>query len=111
MSEDLFIRRVYTHKGIAVAVDIDLVKKEISLVEKRGNSFVEKSWYFTHRSLEYMNGWLTVLDAMKHAITEASKELKAAKDRDEEKFVNLLVAINDSMASKEERMRNEHYNR
>lgn len=98
--EDLFIRRVYTHKGISVAVDIDLVKKEISLVEKLGNdSFADKNWYFTHRSLEYMAGWLSILDAMKYAVTEASKELEAAKDRDEKKFVKLLIAINDNLDS------------
>lgn len=94
-SEDLFIRRVYTHKGISVAVDIDLVAKTISLVEKRGNdTFADKKWDFTHRELKYMQGWLNILDAMKHAITEAAKLLKAAEERDQGEFVEFLVNLN-----------------
>lgn len=91
---DLFIRRVYTHKGISVAVDIDLVAKTLSLVEKNGNNFSNKKWVFAQRGLEYMGGWCAILDAMKHAIQEASKELKIAEERDQEKFVELLLAMN-----------------
>lgn len=97
MSEDLFIRRIYTYSGISVAVNIDLIAKTVSLVEKNGNdSFRQKNWYFTDRGLEYMNGWLLILDAMKHAITEASKVLKEVEDRDQERFVKLLTSLNDT---------------
>lgn len=95
--KDLFVRRIYTHKGISIAVDIDLIKKTVSLVEKNGNdSFRDKSWYFTDRTLEYMNGWMLILDAVKHAITEAAKVLEAEKDRDQEAFVKLLVSLDNT---------------
>jgi hypothetical protein len=96
---DLFIRRVYEHKGIKVAVDIDLVKREISLVEQpnKNSQWSKKKWIFAERGIEYMNGWLLILDAMKFAITEAKKELEAAKDRDDEAFVNMLVSLNDNL--------------
>lgn len=98
MSEDLFIRRIYTHEGISIAVDIDLVKKEISLVEKTdGGGFRDKKWWFTHRDLKYMNGWLLILDAMKYAITEASKELEVANERDQKKFVELLISLDNDL--------------
>jgi len=101
MSKDLFIRRVYEYKGINVAVDIDLVKKQISLVEKLGNDdFRHKNWYFAERELKYMKGWLKVLDAMKYAITEASKELEAEEERNEKEFIKMLVKINDNLDMK-----------
>lgn len=92
--KDLFIRRIYTHNGISVAVDIDLIAKTVSLVDKQGdNSFAHKNWYFTDRTIEYMNGWLAILDAMKHAITEAKKVLQAANERDEKEFAELLISL------------------
>lgn len=90
---DLFIRRAYTYKGISVAVEIDLEKLELTLVERTDDGrYQDKKWYFTHRSLEYMAGWNVVLDAMKYAIAEASKELQAAKERRSNNFVKLLIA-------------------
>lgn len=90
MSEDLFIRRAYTHKGISVAVDIDLVKKTISLVDKNGGN---KKWLFAERQLEYMAGWQAILDAMKYAVTEATKVLQEAEKRDADKFAEMLIAL------------------
>lgn len=99
---DLFIRRVYEHKGIKVAVDIDLVKRELTLVEQptQGMQWQKKKWIFAERGLEYLGGWLLILDAMKFAVTEASKELEAAKDRDDEAFLNMLVSLNDNLKPK-----------
>lgn len=97
MKKDLFIRRIYTHNGISVAVDIDLIAKTVSLVEKnRDGSFGQKKWCFTDRTLGYMSGWLNILDAMKYAITEASAVLQEVEGRDQEEFVKLLVALDDT---------------
>ena len=97
--KDLLLRKVYTKHGIGVVVEIDLVAKKLSLVEEKGN-WQAKKWVFAERELEYMNGWLFILDAMKHAITEASKYLKDAKDRDQDEFVNMLIHLNDSLDKK-----------
>src|SRR5580693_6821106 len=101
MSEpkDLFLRKVYTKHGISVVVEIDLVNRKMSLVEEKGK-WQPKKWVFAERELEYMNGWMFILDAMKHAITEASKYLKDAKDRDQEEFVNILMSLNKSLDKK-----------
>lgn len=91
---DLFIRRAYTHKGISVVVDIDLAGKTVSLVEPDGkDGYRGKKWDFTSRSLGYMAGWQAILDAMKYAIAEATKELKAEEERGNKKMADLLIAI------------------
>lgn len=92
---DVFIRRIYEHKGIKVAVDIDLEKKQISLVEKNNGQWQKKKWQFAERELEYMNGWKLILQAMDYAISEASKELKAAEERDNEKFMEMVIGLSD----------------
>jgi len=50
---ELFSRRVYTYNGIGVAVEIDFIKKKVSIVEKDGQA---KQWLFAGRELEYMDG-------------------------------------------------------
>lgn len=97
-SKDIFIRRIYTHKGVSVAVEIDLIKKTVSLVEKNSiGGFGNKEWLFADRELKYMNGWLLILDAMKHAITEAAKVLEAEKDRDLDEMVKLMASLNNNV--------------
>lgn len=88
---DLFIRRVYEHQGIKVVVDIDLVKKTISFVD--GNSFVPKKWVFAERTLEYLNGWELIFQAMRHAAKEAGEVLKQVEKRDQEKFLALMIDL------------------
>ncbi len=95
MSMDLFIRRAYTHKGVTVPVDIDLVRGVIALVEKDGTEFSAKRWIFADRGLEYMNGWIIILEAMQSAVTEASKVLKEAKDKSLEEFADMLISLDD----------------
>lgn len=100
MEQDLYIRRLYTHRGISVVVDIDLVKKTITLMESNPHNpkeFVRKSWLFADRELEYMGGWLSILEAMKHAIFEASKILEAQKERDEESFMRMIMSLSETL--------------
>lgn len=94
--QDLFLRRIYTYKGVSVVVDIDLVDKTISLMEKMGdNSFKMKNWQFAHRTHNYLPGWLLILEAMQHAVIEAGKVLAEAEARNEKRFVELLVSLHD----------------
>jgi hypothetical protein len=81
----------FEHKGIKVTVVIDYDQGTIDLVEKQGSSFSPKRWLFSNRGLEYMNGWLTILDAMKFAITEAKKELTAYQDEQNKKKDKALI--------------------
>lgn len=68
------------HKGVTVIMKIDYISGEASLVEYQTNSipsvYQPKSWCFKNRGLEYMNGWLTVLEAMTVAVKECKKELE-----------------------------------
>ena len=52
--KDLFVRRVYSSYGIDIVVEMDFVKKTVSLTEKQG---VNKKWVFADRTPEYLNGW------------------------------------------------------
>jgi len=61
------------HKGISIAIKIDYRRGTASLVEEHSN----KTWRFVDRGLEYMNSWLTILDAMQVAVTECKKILEA----------------------------------
>lgn len=69
----------YEHKGVKVYVKINHIKKEVSLVDITDNRFggvEDKRWFFTGRGLEYMKSWQNILDAMKYAVSEATKILE-----------------------------------
>lgn len=90
---DLFVRKIYTFKGISVCVEVDYVRRTVSLVEKDGDDFKRKNWYFSDRELMYMNGWLTILEAMKYAITEAKKLLEIDDSHRINELAKLLLAL------------------
>lgn len=92
---DLFVRRVYTHKnGISITVDIDYVKKEISLVEKDGTN---KKWVFAERGPEYMHGWRNILIAMEWAVQQVQQEFKAITDKEHEDLAKLFMELDKSL--------------
>lgn len=64
----------FTHKEITVTVMIDYVDNEISLLDRNGDS---KKWLFSNRGVEFMNGWLTILEAMSLAVVDAKKKYEA----------------------------------
>jgi hypothetical protein len=101
-SQDLFIRRLYTYMGVGVIVEIDLLQKTVSMVERMGNqtTFQPKKWVFAGRELEYMTGWKIIIAAMNYAVEEATKELEAIKDRDEKQFLQMLIDLEDFPKSK-----------
>lgn len=66
----------FTKNGIDVYVKIDYVNNQIDLVEKvphTNNKFKMKNWNFVNRGVEYIGGWINILDAMKYAMEEAKK--------------------------------------
>ena len=69
--KERLLRRDYEKNGVAVTVEIDFIKKEISLVETGGTN---KRWLFAKRGVEYMQGWRNILNAMEYAIDEAEKK-------------------------------------
>lgn len=64
---------------VSVSVHINYVEGTISLVNYNPANPTDtqgKQWKFAHRELEYMRGWHDILDAMKSAITDATKRLE-----------------------------------
>lgn len=92
--KDLFIRRVYSKHGINVVVEMDFVKKTVSLVEKDGKA---KNWKFAERTPEYLNGWRAILLAMEYAVSEAQKEMAAVDEKEHEEFVQMFYELDKAL--------------
>jgi hypothetical protein len=76
---------MYEHKGIKVAVKINYMKKEISLVEINGDSYPEiknKLWVFADCTIPYAKAWQNIFDAMSFATKEAIKRLDEQIEKD-----------------------------
>ena len=65
------------HKRVKVTIRIDYDKGTASFMEFQNNGWKKKEWVFADRGLEYMNGWLEILEAMTVAVKECEKELEA----------------------------------
>lgn len=83
MSKHLEIKTI-EHKGIKVTVQINYDDGTASLVElgKQKNHpyaevYVAKDWTFAGRTLDYMNGWLLILQAMTKAVEQCKADLEA----------------------------------
>ena len=85
------------HKDIKVLVKIDYTQQIVSLVEIQENSsptaYKPKDWRFHNREIDYLDGWLVILEAMAVAIKTAKKDLKEYLDEQSAKAVDLLAAI------------------
>ena len=92
--KDLFVRRVYTSYGISVTVEIDFVKKTVSLTEKDGS---KKKWDFSERTAEYLTGWRNIMRAMEFAVEQAQKELAALDAEEHEQFVAMYMELDKAL--------------
>lgn len=63
--------KTYTTNDVDVNVRINFYDNKISLVDRDGR---DKQWLFANRGVEFMNGWLNILEAMKVAVKEAKIE-------------------------------------
>ncbi len=88
------------HDGVKVIVKIDYDAATASFVESKQQdqsgraNFVSKQWIFANRTLDYMNGWITILEAMKVAVRECKKDLEAdlaEKSRFKERIVENVL--------------------
>lgn len=91
---DLFVRRIYTSYGISICVELDFVKKTVSLVEKDGTN---KRWVFADRTPEYLNGWRAIMLAMEHAVAEAQKEMAALDEEEQREFVEMYQRLDKAL--------------
>lgn len=92
--KDLFVRRAYTKAGVTIVVEMDFIKKTVSLTEKDGTP---KKWVFTERTPEYMHGWIMIFDAMKYAAAEAKKELDTMSKKEHDAFVKMYYELDKAL--------------
>ena len=92
----------YLHQGkvqvTSVAVHIDYVKEEISLIDtnpklNNSNGMHTKQWVFKKRGLEYMAGWIDIINAIQGAIVEASDKLEAYMEQKTKEDAELFMAM------------------
>ena len=70
-----------TTNNIGITVKIDYQKNRISVIEPNQN-YNSKKFIFAERGIEYINGWLNILEAIKEAI-------KFAKDKMEKHLTHI----------------------
>lgn len=64
------------HKGITVAIKLDYDDGTCSLVEKDDNKWKTKQWVFPNRTLDYLDSWNNILEAMQVAVKQGKKLLE-----------------------------------
>lgn len=96
-TEMLKIKRYDFSDGTTIRVKIDFEHNKVSLVD---NQNANNKFLFAERGLEYMNGWLNILGAMRYAIREARDELQAwqdaKKDKETKQIIDIMVALGDA---------------
>lgn len=96
-TELLNIKKYEFSDGTTVYVKIDFVKNKVSLVDQNGANY---KWLFAERGVEYMNGWLNILGAMRYAVRNARDELeawqKAKKDKDTKQIIDIMIALQEA---------------
>lgn len=92
--KDLFVRRAYTSYGITIVVEMDFVKKTVSLTEKDGTN---KKFIFADRTPEYMNGWRAIMLAMDYAVQQVQKEFEALDEKEHEQMVEMFLELDKAL--------------
>lgn len=92
--KDLFVRRVYTSYGISIVVDLDFVKKTVSLVEKDGTN---KKWVFADRTPEYLNAWRNIMRSMEYAVEQAQKEMEAVNEQEHKDLALMYMQLDQAL--------------
>jgi hypothetical protein len=70
------------HKGVTVAIKLNYDKGELSLVERQNTydlsakTWKDKKYVFAGRTLDYINSWQTILEAMSVAIKKGKEMLE-----------------------------------
>jgi len=93
-TELLNIKKYEFSDGTTIYVKIDFAKNKVSLVDQNG---ANTKFLFAERGVEYMNGWLNILGAMRYAVRQARDELEAwqtaKKDKETKQIIDIMVAL------------------
>lgn len=91
---DLFVRRVYTSYGRSIVVELDFVKKTVSITEKDGEP---KKWLFAERTPEYLNGWRNILRAMEYAVEQAQESMGDLTEKEHKEFARQYMELDKAL--------------
>ncbi len=98
MENKHFEIKTIEHKGVKVSVEINYELGTASLVEVdlygENLSAPPKKWVFAGRTLDHMNGWLLVLQAMTKAVEQCKADLEndlAQKSAFKEKTIERVL--------------------
>ena len=83
----------YEIDGIKVYIKIDYFNNRIDIVEPIdivNGKFKKKEYCFIGRGVEYMNGWLNILETVKMAIKDAKAKYEANL-AEESKFTQEII--------------------
>lgn len=98
-TEMLKVKKYEFSDGTIIRVKIDFEKNKVSLVDQNN---ANTNFKFAERGLEYMNGWLNILGAMRYAVREARDELEAwqkvQKDKKTKQIIDIMVALQEDKA-------------
>lgn len=106
MSKSLLEVREYKFQRCTITVRLDRRQKTLSFVEWSDShlDYIAKEWVFAGRKLEYMNGWLHILEAMQYIINDCKKVMESWEKEETDNIVKLLVALGeDDESDKEEK--------
>jgi len=86
------------YNGHKIIIKIDYDREVVSLVEAQGKNndninYSAKQWVFANRGIEYMNGWIIILDAIKFAIQEAKKDLQSFLDERAKEKEEMIIKM------------------
>lgn len=87
---------IHIYEGVRVAVHINYPEGIITLIDenpKNPSAVQGKQWIFRNRSLDYMGGWLQILDAMKSAVSEAADKLKAYQEQEDAEKEAFIIKV------------------
>lgn len=81
------------HRNVGVDIKVDYDRGELSLVERWGTEWRPKSWMFSGRTVDYLNSWQVILEAMQKAVKEGKRLLEQDLAKNTEIKVDKIAAV------------------
>ena len=105
MQPNITIKTIETN-GIKVTIKVDYDAGTVSLVcgsrgEKGNAPYSPKPYLFANRGVEYMQGWLNVLEAQAEAIKVAKKDLEDEQKRKNDFVTDVLIEATEMVKERE----------
>ena len=83
----------YEFDGVKITVEINYCNHTMSIVEYKGGSFENKQFMFSGREKEFSKGWINILDAIKFAVSEATKLLEEDEENHKKEVLEVMERI------------------